>query len=471
MPAAQPLPASASAPSPNAGARRAENAGAPPQAAGVFAAALHSATQPPPEARRAEPPRHGDAPPAAREAPPPAHGTPSPGDAAPPQAEPPAAPPDADDSNSMNPPSNKLARPMRWTHTLPPQSVVEAPAVPAGTPPHDTPAPTIVAIAPLPDEKPPPAQGIETPPMAPAPFELTPTSAAPAPTPPPPALSSQPHLSEGKTQPRQTLPAPDPSVMQPIDTAPRAVAPPLPERVTLPVRPGAPTMAKDDLLRGDVTPGTEVAPSPSQWPITTPPRESLVLPPTPAETLPPRAEAPPLASAPTANAAIALPSPLAGALPPSLSVPASPPLALNQPAFADELGAQVAMWTRQGVQQAELRLNPAEMGPVQVRIRLDGEQAQVQFVADAAATRDALQAALPELRLALADEGLQLTGADVRSDARADTRADSGPGQRHGGPPHQGNRRLGAGGGEGDEPWPAAGPRPTGRRGLLDLYA
>lgn len=90
----------------------------------------------------------------------------------------------------------------------------------------------------------------------------------------------------------------------------------------------------------------------------------------------------------------------------------------QHPGFADELGAQLSVWTRQGVQQAELRLNPAELGPVQVRIQIEGQQALVRFVADAAPTRDALEAAMPELAAALQREGLQLSGGSVQSQAQ-----------------------------------------------------
>ncbi|MBN8506710.1 MAG: flagellar hook-length control protein FliK [Burkholderiales bacterium] len=154
----------------------------------------------------------------------------------------------------------------------------------------------------------------------------------------------------------------------------------------------------------------------------------------------------------------------------SLGLPASPPLAVNQPAFADELGTQVAMWTRQGVQQAELRLNPAEMGPVQVRIQLQGDQAQVQFVAEAAATRDALQAALPELSQALAAEGLQLAGADVQAGHQEARKSrTSGDGEAH----HAGASGRGSGF-DGEETEGSSGVRPPSARssrGLLDLYA
>jgi flagellar hook-length control protein FliK len=157
------------------------------------------------------------------------------------------------------------------------------------------------------------------------------------------------------------------------------------------------------------------------------------------------------------------------------SAPASPSASLTstlgQPAFADELGAQVALWTRQGVQQAELRLNPVELGPVQVRIQLDGQQAQVMFAAEQQTTRDALQSALGQLAKALEQDGLRLAGSDVQAQLQQGSQQErrSSDGQataesRAGGARDSRLRGLEASG-------LAPTLQPQAQRGLLDLYA
>jgi hypothetical protein len=96
------------------------------------------------------------------------------------------------------------------------------------------------------------------------------------------------------------------------------------------------------------------------------------------------------------------------------SVSAVPlPVPLESPDFAHELGVQVSVLARDGVHQAELHLNPAEMGPVSVQIALDGEKARIDFGAQAAATRAAIESSLPELAAALRDAGLTLAGGGV----------------------------------------------------------
>lgn len=99
------------------------------------------------------------------------------------------------------------------------------------------------------------------------------------------------------------------------------------------------------------------------------------------------------------------------------------------PEFREALATQVSVLARDGVQQARLHLNPAEMGPISVQIALHGTQAQVNFGADSAATRDILQAGLPELAAALSQAGLTLTGGGVSQHARGGSHENTPGGQ------------------------------------------
>ncbi len=92
------------------------------------------------------------------------------------------------------------------------------------------------------------------------------------------------------------------------------------------------------------------------------------------------------------------------------------------PAFAPALGAQVAMMARDGLHEARMQLNPAELGPVQVRIALDGHNARVAFHADAFATRAAIEASWPALASALRESGLTLSGGGVFQQFNGDAR-------------------------------------------------
>ena len=106
--------------------------------------------------------------------------------------------------------------------------------------------------------------------------------------------------------------------------------------------------------------------------------------------------------------------PAAAASPTAMLALATP---VDAPDFAAALGVRVSLLAQDGVQQAELHLNPAETGPVSIHISLDGTAARVDFGADHAATRAAIERGLPELASALRDAGFTLAGGGVSQHA------------------------------------------------------
>ncbi|MFM2449436.1 MAG: hypothetical protein RIS44_1886 [Pseudomonadota bacterium] len=101
----------------------------------------------------------------------------------------------------------------------------------------------------------------------------------------------------------------------------------------------------------------------------------------------------------------------------STAVSVNLPAPVQSPEFRELLGSQISLLAKDGVQSAELHLNPAEMGPISVQITLDGTQARVDFGADSAQTRHIIEAGLPELASALRDAGLTLSGGGVSQHA------------------------------------------------------
>ena len=130
-------------------------------------------------------------------------------------------------------------------------------------------------------------------------------------------------------------------------------------------------------------------------------------------------------------------TPLATAAPqtaPAASPAAATPFAahlaaaVNSPAFAPALATQVNWLVQEGLQLARLTLHPAEMGPVAVKIVLDGTLARIDFSAAIASTRAAIEASLPTLAAALHDSGLTLAGGGVSDgQARQGAQADRSP--------------------------------------------
>jgi flagellar hook-length control protein FliK len=156
----------------------------------------------------------------------------------------------------------------------------------------------------------------------------------------------------------------------------------------------------------------------------TAPAFAALLTPTSTEAAPaaPPPRAPALDSAtPSAGTLQAASPPLPAAAPRPAEAPATIaqlPAAIDSPGFAPALATQVRWWAHDGVQQAQLTLNPPEMGPVAVKIVvLDGREARIDFSADLAATRVAIEAALPVLAAALDESGLRLSGGGVHDGA------------------------------------------------------
>jgi flagellar hook-length control protein FliK len=73
------------------------------------------------------------------------------------------------------------------------------------------------------------------------------------------------------------------------------------------------------------------------------------------------------------------------------------------------------MMASKDTQSATLHMSPADLGPVQVRIDMNQNQASVWFTAEHAETRSALEQSLPRLREMFASQGMSLTDAGVFS--------------------------------------------------------
>ncbi|MGB5489708.1 MAG: flagellar hook-length control protein FliK, partial [Woeseiaceae bacterium] len=82
-------------------------------------------------------------------------------------------------------------------------------------------------------------------------------------------------------------------------------------------------------------------------------------------------------------------------------------------AWGEKVGDRVVMMAANQLKQAEIRLTPAELGPLRVRVSVEDGNTHVTFHAQHAVTREALEQALPRLREMLAENGLSLGQADV----------------------------------------------------------
>lgn len=82
--------------------------------------------------------------------------------------------------------------------------------------------------------------------------------------------------------------------------------------------------------------------------------------------------------------------------------------------FREQFARQVAGLTVQGQDRAEIRLTPAELGPIRIRVSLSADDAQLDISAAQASTRAAIEASMSTLRQMLSEQGIRL--AEYRMD-------------------------------------------------------
>lgn len=94
---------------------------------------------------------------------------------------------------------------------------------------------------------------------------------------------------------------------------------------------------------------------------------------------------------------------------------------VGTPAWQQSLGQQIAVFTRDGVHHAELRLHPEDLGSLQISLRLNNDQAQLHFVTGDHQVRAALESAMPHLRTQLQESGIQLGQSSVGAESFSST--------------------------------------------------
>ncbi len=86
---------------------------------------------------------------------------------------------------------------------------------------------------------------------------------------------------------------------------------------------------------------------------------------------------------------------------------------VQHPQWNQSLGQNVQWMVNQNIQQAEIKLNPPDLGMLDIRITVNNDQASVHFTAPNSAVRDAIESAMPRLREMLEQSGISLADANV----------------------------------------------------------
>ncbi len=88
---------------------------------------------------------------------------------------------------------------------------------------------------------------------------------------------------------------------------------------------------------------------------------------------------------------------------------------LDAPHWQDAFGSRLVWMAKEKHQFVELRLNPPELGVVNVKMALHQNDASIAIGVHNAAVREAIEATLPRLRELLAESGVSLMNVDVSS--------------------------------------------------------
>jgi flagellar hook-length control protein FliK len=98
---------------------------------------------------------------------------------------------------------------------------------------------------------------------------------------------------------------------------------------------------------------------------------------------------------------------------------------LNSPAWGEDFSQKISWMVSQKNQVAELHLNPPNLGPLDVVLKISDNQATALFTSPHAAVRDAVESAMPKLRELLADNGIMLSNATVGDQSPRDRGAEN----------------------------------------------
>ncbi|QEY59047.1 hypothetical protein FXF61_07605 [Pseudomonas sp. C27(2019)] len=142
-------------------------------------------------------------------------------------------------------------------------------------------------------------------------------------------------------------------------------------------------------------------------------------------------------------------------------------IAMQQPGWTQQVTDKVMWMSSQNLKSAEIKLDPAELGRLDIKIDMSQEHTQVTFTSANAGVRESLETQMHRLRELLAQQGMQDVDVNVadQSQQQADAQAQELA---------QGRTGAGAGTDNGEEVQQQVTPlheQQDGRLGLVDYYA
>jgi len=95
---------------------------------------------------------------------------------------------------------------------------------------------------------------------------------------------------------------------------------------------------------------------------------------------------------------------------------------MNQPGWSKELTDKVMWMSSQNLKSAEIKLNPAELGRLDIRVQVNSDQTQITFTSAHAGVRESLESQSFRLRELMAQQGMQDVDVNVADQSETDQR-------------------------------------------------
>ena len=96
--------------------------------------------------------------------------------------------------------------------------------------------------------------------------------------------------------------------------------------------------------------------------------------------------------------------------------------AVGEKGWDQAVGERITWMLGNRIQQAEARLSPPHLGPLEIKVAVHNDQASVSIAASHVLTREAIESAIPRLREMMLEGNLNLVNVDVH---------DRNPGQQN----------------------------------------
>lgn len=109
------------------------------------------------------------------------------------------------------------------------------------------------------------------------------------------------------------------------------------------------------------------------------------------------------------------------------------PINITKPEAATELANKVQVMVNQNRMIAEIRLDPPDLGQMQIKIAMQGDTATVNIVVQSQQARETLEHATPRLKELLEEQGIELGQSSVEQENQGQQFANGGEGEGSGG--------------------------------------